>query len=96
MMPLTTWYNAGYAVRAQNIINNNHNKCAWELVEKLPRLMDLICYPILQNSNGNYNLLVKISHLFNFNLKNFSFPFSYMCLSSLFFFFKHNIPLRRS
>lgn len=74
IMSLTTWYNAGYAVRVQNIIKNNHNKCAWERVEKLPRLMDLICCLILLNSNGNYNLLVKISHLFNFKLK-FFFPF---------------------
>lgn len=27
-----TWYNARYPVRAQTIINNNHNKCARELV----------------------------------------------------------------
>lgn len=95
-MSLTTWYNAENAVRAQNTINNNHDKCAGELVQKLLRLMGLICYPVLLNSDGNYNLLVEILYLFNFNLNIFSFPFSYMCLSSLLFFFKHHTPLRRS
>lgn len=73
-MSLTTWDNAGSAVTAQNTINNKHNKCARELVYKLPRLMDLICCPLLFNSNGNYNLLVKTAHLTSI-FKILLFPF---------------------
>ena len=92
-MSLTPWCHAGYAVRAHTKINNNHKKCARELVYKFPGLMNIICYTILFNSGGNYNLLVKI---LNFNLlkKNLTLLVISMCLSSLFSCFKHKIPLR--
>ena len=85
-MSLTPWCHAGYAVRAHTKINNNHKKCARELVYKFPGLMNIICYTILFNSSGNYNLLVKI---LNFNLlkkKSYSFSYFYVFIKFIFLF----------
>lgn len=109
-MKAKLYVNWGYLIQSQEYVfdyliqfwvccqstghNNNHNKYTREMEQKLPRLMNIICYTTSFNSNRNYNLLIKIAH-FNL-LKKFLLLVISMCLSSLFFFFKHNIPLRGS